>query len=162
MDQKPSNRQPLPEENWVDSIPLEDRRKVPKIIPNVRNLFYNSKDLRKESWREIEIMNIDELLRSEGYNDMYAVWYSREVIEQSLNTNYLPFPTKPVNKQEPSTELDNFKLELVEWLSRLNRQRYLILVTDDIPKGLDKRVICGLVRIENVPKLPNCPQGIEG
>lgn len=83
------DEKPLPTVDWIESIPIKDRQSVPKVIPNLQNLFYTSTQLRNEPWWEIELMNINKLLNSQANLQFYCFDIFKNKLEQSLPSSKL-------------------------------------------------------------------------
>lgn len=76
---------------WWEEFPDEQRRLVPSHLPPLRNLFYAKFDIKKESWDEIELMNINQLLKSESNMIFYAFEFHPNFIEKSFINKFFFF-----------------------------------------------------------------------
>lgn len=82
--------------NWMDSISLEERRKVPRCLPPLMNLFYNSTTLRQEPWWGIELLNINALLSSQARMLFYFYKVTKTRVLNSFKNGFLEFPADNV------------------------------------------------------------------
>ena len=87
-------------DTWLDQFSIEERRKVPPVIPNVQNLFYSSTQLRMESWQEIELMNVNKLLSSQANLKFYCYDIYLNRLESSLSTNDMSLYLRNLVKPE--------------------------------------------------------------
>ena len=137
----------LNEEYWVDKIPRDQRRMVPRKMPPVRNLFFTKYTLREEKWYETELRNINELLASESNMTFYALPMHVQQIERSFNTNHYIFYQKEI-------EMYNQFFNLVESLIGTSSQ-YFFIVNRSKDMSAQSNYVWGIGKIESIQRQHN-------
>jgi len=77
--------------DWIDKIPMDERQKVPNVIPNLMNLFYSATQLRSEPWWEIELMNINKLLQTQARLTVYCFDIFLSQLKNALKYGHFDF-----------------------------------------------------------------------
>jgi hypothetical protein len=72
-------------DDWIEKIPIEERKKVPPTIPRLQNLFYSATQLRTDSWWDIELMNINKLLKTQANIKFYCYDTYKHRLEAALS-----------------------------------------------------------------------------
>lgn len=101
-------------EDWLEQFSIEERRKVPRVIPSLQNVFYSATKLRRDPWGEIELMNINKLLNSEANLRFYCCDVSIRCVEESLLNSELDL------------HIRNDEARMIEQNSK-NYSQYLVL-----------------------------------
>lgn len=79
---------------WVDQIPVHKRSSIPTVLPPLKNMFVSKHILSDKHWREIELMNIKELLNCKDKMLFYFLSAGMTQIQESFVTKNITFNTR--------------------------------------------------------------------